>query len=136
MIGISIGMRAVAGGTASPPAPPTAFTMTQLAAANRIYQRDTTSGGGQGKGQGAVPVTLNVTRGGPLYARCRSAADGTTIVQAPWIAMVLVTGAGGRTIAGVDARLGWFYLDLSGDGTTWSLGTTPIGMGALIASRL
>ena len=133
MIGISIGMRAVAGGTAPAPVPPTAFTMTQLGAANRIHQRDTTSGGGQGKGQGAVPVTLNVTRGGPLYARCRSAGDGTTIVQAAWLAMTVSAGSGVRTIAGVDARLGWFFLDLSGDGATWSLGTTPIGMGALVA---
>lgn len=143
MIGISIGIDA-GRATSVPPPAPASFAMTQLAQPNRVYQRDTLSGGGEDKGQGSIAVTLDVTEGGALYARCRSAADGSTIVQAPWLAIASVP-AGKRThvVAGVNARRGWFFLDLSGDGSNWVAGTTPVGMGVLgllagqsLASRL
>ena len=123
-----------AGGGGGGGAAPAAFTMTQLSAADRVYQRMTDTGGGQGKGQGTIPVTLNVVGAGTIYARCRSAADGTTILQSPWLAVASAAVANGVVaIPGVDARLGWFYLDLSGDGVTWTNGTVPVGMGRLIA---
>lgn len=106
-------------------------TMSQLAA-GRIYQRATTSGGGQGKGQGTIAVALDVTEAGPVFARCR-AADGS-IVQSAWEAGETTgTGAQAVDIEGVDARLGWFHLDLRGPGTQWVLGTSLVGMGQLTA---
>lgn len=130
------------------PAPAT-FAMTQLAKANRIYQRTTASGGGQGKGTGTVPVAINVSSAGGIYARRRSASDGSSIVQAPWfVGTVAATGAQTLNVTGVDAPAftsaaspapvqandGYFFLDLSGDGTNWTNGTTPIAMGRIIAA--
>jgi len=124
-------------------AAPAAFTMTQLAKANQVYQRTSTTGGGQGKGSGTVVHTINVTTPGSIYARRRSASDGATIVQAAWL-VGNVASAGLQTlnVTGVDAPAigsdaatptlandGTFYLDLSGDGVTWTNGTTPIHMG-------
>jgi hypothetical protein len=108
------------------------FTMTQLAAAKRDYQRTTTTGGGQGKGQGTIPVTINVTVAGTMHARIR-AADGSTILQAAFSLGTVATGSQTLNVTGVDARLGWFFVDLSGDsGATWTNGTTLVGMGRLI----
>ena len=111
-----------------------AFAMTQLSAANRVYQRSSKAGGGQGKGSGAIPVTLNVTKAGTLYARCRSAADGTTILQPAWLVGNIPVANGPVTVSGVDARLGWFFLDLSVDGVTWQNGTVPVGMGRVVTA--
>lgn len=111
--------------------PDAPFAMTQLDA-GRIYQRGTTTGGGEGKGQGSIAVALDVTATGPVFARCR-AADGA-ILQPAWEAGgTSATGESLVEIEGVDARLGWFYLDLRGPGTQWALGTSLIGMGALTA---
>lgn len=111
-----------------------AFAMTQLAASNRIYQRSTTTGGGNGTGQGAIPVSVDATATGSVQARCRSVADGTTILQAPFAAPAITsTGAQTLTVTGVDARLGWFYLDLLDSSGEWKLGTVPVGMGRLTA---
>jgi hypothetical protein len=113
--------------------PNSAFTITQLAQANQIYQRDTMTGG-SGKGTGVVRVTVNVTTVGQVHARTRSVADGVTIVQGAWLpGVVSSTGSQTFNVSGVNAGLGWFYLDLSQDGVTWQLGTTPVGMGELVA---
>ena len=111
------------------------FTMTQLAERKKNYQRLTETGGGQNNGQGTISVTLSaVTATGPVYARRRSAADGTTITQTPWIAANLsATGAQTVNITGVDVRLGYDYLDLSPDGVTWQNGTVEVGMGGVVA---
>jgi len=131
--GMGRGARRRAGAGVSAPAPAT-FAMSQLAESDRIYQRETDAGGGEGKGQGTIPVTVEVTGAGAIYARCRSAADGTTILQAPWLVSANVaTDVTELDVAGVDARLGWFYLDLSPDGSTWQNGTVPVGMGRLVA---
>jgi len=107
-----------------------AFTMTQLASPNRIYQRSTTTNGGQSKGRGTIPVALDVSAAGSVYARAR-ASDGT-VLQASWLgATTTATGPQTVNIANVDARLGWFYLDLSADGTTWQNGTVLVGMGRI-----
>jgi hypothetical protein len=113
--------------------PSATFTMTQLPDAKRIYQRIIQTGGGQSKGYGTIPVTISVTVAGAVYARIRSFADGLTILQAPWLvnANVGVGASQVLNVTGVDARLGWFYVDLSGDGVTWTNGTTQTGMGAL-----
>lgn len=105
------------------------FTMTQLAVAGRTYQRSTMSGGGQNKGQGAIAVVLNVSKPGQVYARCRSVADGSTILQAAWPAANVNVGSGPVLISNIDARLGKFYLDLSSDGSNWLNGNVAVGMG-------
>lgn len=111
-----------------------AFSMTNLASANRVYQRATTSGGGQGKGAGTIPVTVNVTAVGAPYFRIR-ASEGTTILQAATLLPAFTTtGAQTLKVTGIDARLGWFYVDLSVDGTTWMNGTTLVGMGRVVAA--
>lgn len=112
-------------------APTSTFTMTQLASANRVYQRSTTTGGGQSKGQGTVPVTISSASAGTVNARCR-ASDGSTIIQAEWAAATIAGGATTANISGVDARLGWFFLDLKDSSGTWKNGTTLVGMGRLI----
>jgi hypothetical protein len=112
--------------------PTATFSMTQLPDSNRIYQRSTLSGGGQGKGQGTISVTISSAVAGTVSARCR-ASDGTTILQAEWTGATITTGATTANITGVDARLGWFYLDLKGADGAWKNGTTLVGMGALFA---
>lgn len=128
------GVTGPGGGTPTPtPTPgPSDFTMSQLADANRIYQRSTLTGGGQSKGRGVIPVTLSVTTPGNVYARVR--AQDNAILQSSWVAAT-TSAAGSQVvqIANVDARLGWFYLDLSVDGSVWQQGTTLIGMGSLTA---
>ena len=61
--------------------------MTQFASheAKRIFQRATTNGGGQGKGQGTIRVALNGATAGTVGARIR-ADDGVTILQDEWTA--------------------------------------------------
>lgn len=110
-----------------------AFAMAQQPAANRVYQRSTNTGGGQGKGQGFITQPATVSAATPIFARCRSAADGTTIVQAAYQAIASApVGSTPLTIPGVDARLGWFFIDLAPSATgPWQLGTIPIGMGAI-----
>jgi hypothetical protein len=120
-------------GTPTPsPTPSAGFTMTQLAAheAKRIYQRATTTGGGQGKGQGVIRIALTGASAGTVGARIRS-DDGSTILQPEWIATSIANGAAFADVTGVDARLGWFYIDLRGSDGNWQLGTIKVGMGAL-----
>lgn len=126
------GFSAPVGGGGGVSAPTSTFTMTQLADTNRIYQRSTTTGGGQGKGQATIPVTISSATAGTINARCRD-ADGSTIVQPEWVAATITNGATTTNIAGVDARLGWFYLDLKDSSGAWKNGTTLIGVGALFA---
>jgi hypothetical protein len=112
---------------------PSAFTMTQLAAANRVYQRQTTGGGGLNKGFGTISVTVNVTQLGGVRFRIRG-SDGVTILQ-PATSLPSFTATGSQTlqVTGIDARYGWFYVDLSADGgMTWKNGTTLVGMGRVV----
>ncbi len=122
-------------GSANPsaPTPTSTFTMAQLGAPDRIYQRASVTGGGAGKGQGTVPVTISSATAGTINARCRSAADGVTILQSEWQAATVAGGATTANIAGVDARAGWFFLDLKGADGAWKPGTVAIGMGRLVA---
>jgi hypothetical protein len=111
-----------------------AFTLDQFAAheERRIHQRATTSGGGTGKGQGTIRVPLSGASAGTIAARIRS-EDGTSILQPEWSAGTIADGATFIDLAGVDARLGWFYVDLKGADGSWQLGTVKVGMGALFA---
>lgn len=122
------------------------FTMGQIAtqSTNAVFQRTTQTGGGQGVGQGTIPVPITATTGGPIYAQRRSATDGVTILQSSWLAGTAVTGAQTFLVTGVDAPAmsgpttpaaandGYFYIDLSADGVTWQSGTVAVTMGALI----
>jgi len=120
----------VASVTVSAAANGTDFTMTQLAASNRIYQRQTVTGGGQGKGVGTIPVPVNVSALGTPRFRIR-AADGTILQASTALPAFTATGAQTLQVTGVDARAGWFYVDLSVDGTTWQNGTVLVGMGRI-----
>jgi hypothetical protein len=107
----------------------TTFSMTQLVGPKAIFQRLTDTGGSQGKGTGTIYLDVNVSVIGTPYFRMRS-DDGTTILQASTpLAAFTATGAQTLAVTNVDARLGWYYLDTSGDGTTWTNGTTLISMG-------
>jgi len=122
------------GSTPTPtPTPGAAFSMAQLPAANRIYQRKTVTGGTNAKGTGDIVVPATVTASGTVTARCRDVTS-NSIVQPAWNAGTATAGQTSITVTGVAARSGWFYLDLSQDGgTTWQPGTVPIGMGRLVA---
>lgn len=134
MFALSLALTQTRQGSPGIPTTPATFTMTQLARANRPYQRSTIVGGGQSKGQGTIPVTLNPTVIGTVYARCRDAVGGVTILQASFLAgTVSSTGSQTFNVAGLDARLGQFFLDLSGDGVTFINGTTAVSMGSLAA---
>lgn len=114
-------------------ATPTAtFTMTQLAAANRIYQRSTFTGGDAGKGAGAIPVTISAASAGTFNLRLSSGGATRGDVKAAWAGGTVAAGATTLSATDIPAREGWFYLDIE---TTagWQNGTVPVGMGALVA---
>ncbi len=113
-----------------------AYTMTQLASTNRIYQRVTRTGGGAGSGFGTVPVSVNLA--GPaskIEFRRRSVADGVTIRQGWTDSLAGVLGSGPQTInlQQVDAQAGWDFIDLRAnmDDASIKLGTTPVAVGML-----
>jgi len=101
-------------------------------AESRVFQRLSMAGGAFGKGEGAIPVEVDLSTAGPLYARTR-ALDGRSISQPGWQAVPIVE-AGHSTvrIAGVAARRGGFYLDLaSAPEGPWVEGKIPFYMGAI-----
>ncbi|WP_162244353.1 LamG domain-containing protein [Sphingomonas sp. Leaf339] len=108
--------------------------MSQLTQSNRTYQRETKTDGGPAKGKGRIPVTLNVTTAGPIYARTRSIDGNDTILQAAWLAVTNAPVANDSVdIPGVEARTGKFYLDTAASASgPWKLGTVPVGMGRVI----
>lgn len=99
---------------------------------SRVFQRLSTAGGAFGKGEGAISVEVELSAAGPLYARTR-ALDGRSISQPCWQAVA--TAAAGRStvrIAGVAARRGGFYLDLSASAAgPWVEGHVPLHLGAI-----
>lgn len=105
------------------------FQMSQLPNSGRVYQRLSKT---PGLGSGQIPVTINATVAGRIYARCRAVSDGTTILQAKWAAASVAVGTSVVQITGVGARTEQFYLDLSADGLTWQNGTVGVFMGRLI----
>lgn len=121
--------------TATPVAPSgftAGFTLSQFASSdtNRVFQRSSTAGGGSGKGAGTIRVPLSGTvTAGTVGARIRSAANGTTILQAEWNAGTISNGATYVDVPGVDARLDRFFVDLKGVDGAWQLGTVPVAMG-------
>ena len=109
----------------------------------RIVQRTSTTGGGQGKGQGSVTIPLTVTGSTPIYARRRSVVDGSTVVQGPWIANAAAT-SGNVVLTGIDvpamdstgaptaSKDGWSYLDVATSPSgPWTSGTSRIAVGRL-----
>lgn len=132
-ISLSIGNQSYVG-TVTPTTPTATVTMTQLASASRVYQRSTSTGGGQSKGQGTIPTAFSaVTQAGTLHARCSSGGGTRGDLQAEWAAATIgSTGAQTVNITGVDARLGWFYLDILDSSGTWQNGTVLVGMGRVI----
>lgn len=100
--------------------------------AQRTYQRATTTGGTLGKGQGSVSVRIDTPSATPIYARTR-AADGTTVLQAPW-QISASASAGTLSITGIDARPDSFYLDIAPSASgPWTPSPTTIQMGRVIA---
>jgi len=105
----------------------------------RVIQRATSTGGGQSAGQGSAVVAVTLGATSPVYARRRSYADGTTILQAPWLASASAV-TGNVTIPGIDAADvvtnptdGWFYLDLAPSaGGPWTLATNQVACGRLV----
>lgn len=121
------------GGGSAAPAYSATFTLAQFPGFDdrRIYQRASVSGGGSGKGQGTIRVPISsATVAGIIGARIRG-EDGETILQGPWIAGEIEAAASFIDIPGIDARIGWFFIDLQGADGVWQLGTVKTGMGAL-----
>lgn len=117
----------------APPSSSATFTATQLTS-RRVYQRATTTGGAMNKGVGTIDQPVNVTALGTPYYRLRS-EDGSTVLK-DWTAAPTFTATGAQTLTlpSVDARLGWVLVDLSGNGSTPQLGTSPVGMGRVVAA--
>lgn len=125
-------------------APGVAVTITTQLDAARLIQRTSTTGGGQGKGQALVPMALSFTGTQPIYCRRRSFSDGTTIVQAPWLANASAA-TGTITLTGIDvpamnsdgvtpaaAHDGWFYLDVATSSSgPWTNATNQVTAGRL-----
>lgn len=126
MIGASVFSAALHAGAAGPQAT-LAFAAEPQ---SPVYPRLTTSGGGYGKGRGSVAVNVSATSTTQLWARTRSAGDGTTIVQAPFQVSSAFSG-GPITITGIDApdvvanpAHGRIYLDVAPLQTgPWTQGT-------------
>lgn len=96
---------------------------------NRVFQRTTTTGGGLGKGQGSVDYTISLPQSSDLWVRVRDAISGATLQKFRAIENA-PSGSSARTISGIDARLGHFYLDFAGaSGGPWALGANKIAMG-------
>lgn len=111
--------------------PEAAFSPTIVAepADNRVFQRTTTTGGGQNKGQGSVTYTISLPQQSDLWVRVRDAAGGAILQKFRAIAAA-PSGSSARTINGIDARLGQFYLDFAGAaGGPWAQGANKIAMG-------
>lgn len=119
-------------------AEPTAtFTMTQLAAANRRYQRTTFTGGDFGKGTGPIDVTIASATAGTFHARLSSGGATRGDIKGAWEAGSVAGGATTLIATGVPAGPDDLYLDLGisdgTGGTTWLNGTTPVAMGLNVA---
>lgn len=122
-----------------------AVTITTQLDAGRVIQRTSITGGGQGKGQGSVPMALSFTGTQPVYCRRRSASDGTTIVQGAFLANASAT-SGTVTLSGIDvpainaaatapvaANDGAFFLDVATDPSgPWTNGTSSLTCGRVI----
>jgi hypothetical protein len=89
-------------------------------------------------------MALSFTGTQPIYCRRRSFADGTTILQGPWLANASAT-TGTITLSGIDvpainaagtapvaANDGWFYLDVATSSVgPWTNGTSQVTAGRL-----
>lgn len=118
-------------------APTAIFTMTQLAAAYRRYQRTTFTGGDFGKGTGPIDVTIASATAGTFHARLSSGGATRGDIKAPWEAGSVAGGATTLIATSVPAGPDDLYLDLGisdgAGGTTWLNGTTPVAMGLNVA---
>ena len=120
--------------------PPTAtFTMTQLAAAYRRYQRTIFTGGDFGKGAGAIDVTIGSATAGTFHARLSSGGATRGDIKPAWEAGTVAGGASTLVAAGVPAGEPDFYLDLGisdgSGGTTWLNGTVPVAI-SIVTNRV
>lgn len=133
-LGLGLGaQQQTGGGGVSAPTATATMSATNLSA-DQIFQRDTLSGGGQAIGQGTVPIAFSaLTQAGTLNFRVSSGGATRGDLQ-PETAGPTVASTGAQTVnfTGIDARLGWFYIDVR-DASGWQNGTTRIGMGDLHA---
>ena len=105
--------------------------------ANRIFQRSTTTGSVNGKGEGAISVPITLSAAAALIEyRLRDAATQAIVQDWSTAANNLAASATEAICANVPARLGWYLIDLraNGDDTQVQLGNSPIAMGRLIAA--
>ena len=114
--------------------PSVGLTMVQLAA-NRVYQRTSSTGGLLGKGQASVAVAMSLAAAANLIEyRLRDASTGVTVQD--WTTAATSPAASLTSInCPVPARLGWNFLDLRAnqDPGQVVLGTAPIGVGRVVA---
>ncbi|MBT2186179.1 sialate O-acetylesterase [Sphingobium nicotianae] len=129
----SMRRRRRAGGGTPTPTPSATGTLTLTAIPSyeekRIYQRLTTSGGGQGKGVGNITLAISGALAGTINIRVLS-DDLTTVLQTLPDA-TLTNGQTSLLVASVDARYGWFLIEVRDSSGTWQRTTYKCGMGAL-----
>lgn len=110
----------------------TGITITPFAA-NRVYQRATTTGGAEGKGQGTMPMLFALDAASPVFARLRDADTGAIVKEAWQVTSGGAAGANSVTLTAIPARKGWHYVDLAKSASgPWELGTSRVAMGRLI----
>ncbi len=122
----------MSGGTPTPaPAATGTLTLTALPSheEKRIHQRATTSGGGQGKGVGNIALAISGALAGTVNIRVL--ADDLTTVLQTLSDVTLTNGQTSLLVAGVDARLGWFHIELRDSSGAWQRTSYKCGMGAL-----
>lgn len=106
------------------------FSMAQLPARNRVYQRTSSNGGVMNKGQATVGVTVTMNTSMALWVRIRD--DTGAIIVPAFQTATLPTGQQVVNIT-VDARLSWLYIDMSADNVVWQRGSTPFAVGRVVA---
>jgi len=95
-----------------------------------VWQRDTLTGGGQGVGQGSIPILFSTISPGTLSVRISSGGASRGDLQAEYQITVTASGTNQTVpISGIDARLGFFYVDVKDSTGTWQNGSTLTSMG-------
>jgi hypothetical protein len=131
MLGLTLGIGlGTSGGGGSEFTGTLTLTAIESYEEKRIYQRATTTGGGQSKGQGTIPLTISGALAGTIGARVVDADTPTTVLQ-DLGEFSITDGQTTLNVTGVDARLGWFFVELQDITGVWQRMTYKCGMGAV-----